>query len=85
MTRSEFMEISEEQSVLAALCELENECDEITCEEILKEFIVEHVMAEDYGLVEHLCSALYETYSDTGLWRYNSLVRERLITKKAVG
>lgn len=71
MTRAEFAEIAEYGSVFDALYELENECDEITCEEILKEFIAEHVMTEDYALAEHLCSALNETYSSTGLWRYD--------------
>lgn len=74
MTRAEFMEIAEEESALAALYELENERDDvIVCTETLKMFIQEHLEHDEYDLAAELCTTLHEYYSDTGLWRYDSL------------
>lgn len=55
MTRAEF----ESKSFEEVMEQLNEECDEVTTIDILKEFIKEKVDSDDFYLVAHLCDAIW--------------------------
>lgn len=55
MTREEF----ESKSFEEVMEQLNEECDEVTTIDILKDFIKEKVDSDDFYLVTHLCNAIW--------------------------
>lgn len=71
MTREEF----DNKSFEEVMEQLNEEVDEVTTIDILKEFIKEQIDRDNFGLVCHLCNAIYNdpdcSDSDWYLYDYN--------------
>jgi hypothetical protein len=71
MTRKEF----ESKSFEEVMEQLNEECDDVTTIDILKDFIKEKVDSEDFYLVTHLCNAIWNdpnpSNSDWYLYDYS--------------
>lgn len=64
MTRAEF----ESKSFEEVMEQLNEECDEVTTIDILKEFIKEKVDSDDFYLVAHLCDAIWNVVIQIGIY-----------------
>ena len=71
MTREIFEEMVENMGFFQAVIELENESDEVTNEEALKDFVKYKIDNDDYFVAVHILNALNSTYSENGLYRYD--------------
>ena len=73
MTKKEFIEYQEQNGFDDALIELENECDELTDTELLKEYAIKCIVAGDYQIAAHICAALHEFWVDdfSEVWLYD--------------
>lgn len=67
MTREQFNNMSFDE-----LMEWANEnLDDVTHEEILKEFAIDKLQNDDFGMALHIINAIYENPHDTEWYRYD--------------
>ena len=65
MTRAEF----EDKSFEEVMEQLNEECDQITTIDILKDFIKENIDEDDFNVASHLCDAIWnDSNSCIGYW-----------------